>query len=160
MATEVKGTARNFVYQGGRTGKNNIPLMKIQFVEPENKLAADTLSFKSIRRGPTIIGGIYTGVLFDGSTAFGLETARYVGMWEGDQTLVASWRALNYEHEQEMAAIRNQKKYVAPLEKTLLPLRQTMHAMRLRGMHHEAHNYMQMIIAEMYRPLRKNELEE
>lgn len=156
----AEGIARNVVCAGQRTGKDNKTHVVLHLLEAENKLNETERWYKYSKGMPSIIGGIYTGASFDGGTAHGLAAVRYVGPWDGDPVLVAAWRAAEFAHDLRLASARNEKKHTDDLAATLLPLRRTLHAMHKRGMHMEAYNYVEMIAAEMRRPLRKTELED
>lgn len=158
MAEEVK-VARNFVCAGNRTGTDGKAYVVIYCLKADNTLEETRRTFKFARGFPTIVGGIYTGAMFAGTVIYGLKEARYTGKWDVDPTQVAAWQAANFEHETEIASARLKKKHTDDVAEMLMPLRRMLHGMRKRGMHSEAHAFVNMIMAEMYRPLKKDELE-
>lgn len=158
MAEEAK-VARNFVCAGNRTGSDGKAYVVLYCLKADNTIEETRRTFKFSRGFPTIVGGIYTGCSFAGSVIYGLKDARYVGKWEGDQTQVAAWQAANFEHEAEMASERLKKKHTNDVAEMLMPLRRMRHDMHKRGLHSDAHAFVNMIMAEMYRPLKKDELE-
>jgi len=77
-----------------------------------------------------------------------------------DETAVAGWEGLDNEHEREKAAVIAQRKYTPGYKAHLLPLRRTMDTLRKRGQHAEASAYRDLILAELYRPVTKEERED
>jgi len=161
MATAPKGQPVTLVYAGKRAATGGKTGHMFYILNSDGTLG-DKLFYGPLKgMGLRTIGGVYTGANYDPAekVTYGLASMRYCGM-HGDATALAGWEALDHEHDSVKAAVIAQRKYAPGYKVHLLPLRRTMDALRKRGQHAEANAYRDLILAELYRPVTKEERED
>lgn len=162
-AIKQQGTPMDFVYAGRRITTEGTLAHAIYPLAPNGdplKETAFLYGAKVFGRGGLSIGVVYRGASFDETKAYGLQDARWHGFFAGGKDRVIQWEAADNETMATLAAERLEKSHKGEVEETLLPLRKAIHAMRKRGAHSDAHALVQMVMAEMYRPLTVKEKEE
>lgn len=158
---QQKGTPADYVYAGRRNAAKGSTFVHVIYTLTAAGELGDRGVYdgKAFKRDP-IIGGIYRGASFDGKTAYGLTSARYIGQQFPDKSREAEWEAADNECRNDAAQERLRKGHVSTVTEAVLPLRKMLHAMRKRGAHHEAHALVTLIQQELYRPMTKTEQEE
>lgn len=161
MATELKGEPITLVYagkravNGGKVGHIFYPL-KVDGTLGEKMLYTNVKGM-----GARTVGGVYEGARFDEKSRviYGLPAIRWNGTFK-DKNTVAGWEGLDHECEKGKAAARAESKYKPGAQAVMLGVRRTLHNLHKRGAHAEAAAYRDMVIAEIYRPLTKEEKED
>jgi hypothetical protein len=157
-AKDLPGTPTDFVYAGRRQGTKGM-VHVFHWVDAGRSIGDKfVVDGKVFGRYGKAIGGVYTGARYDGTTAYGLTTARFCDTLE-DKALIIQWEALDAEYAMEAAAKASEGKIKPVIQQELLGIRRMMAAMRKRGAHHEVHALIQLVQQELYRPLTKDEAE-
>lgn len=134
MAEEQKGEPRDFVYIGDRPLQGGGTGTVIHWIDGE--VLGERAVFKLKRgKGLRVIGGVHTGARYDGTTAYGLSTARYVRKWP-DAVAVAAWEAEDAALNKEAKLKRlvdNDAKDSAFDKLTIAQVRDMRHAALHRG---------------------------
>lgn len=126
-------TPSDFVHMGERVTTGGRLCDKIQRIE-NGKFVGEPMLYPSPRRR-RVIGGIYTGVRFTGTSALGFGDAKYTGKMYADATAILTWESLaaesRVEHRGRLEEVKNVKS--GELDRLTLPLRREYTAMRQRG---------------------------
>jgi len=161
---ESTPTAKDFVYAGRRqSAKDGKIIHAVYVLSPKDGKPEDERPFfydaKVFGRGGLSIGVVYRGASFDNARAYGLPDARWLGKYH-DAASIVQWEAADDRTMRELAAKRLEKTHKGEVETILLPLRRHVQTLRRRGAHSDASALVNLVMAEMYRPLTKTELED
>lgn len=83
--------------------------------------------------GPSLIGGIYSGVFGPGGTAYGFSHPAFTGERCDDREQVIEWEALDAQARTEAKRAKLERELSSELLTVLLPIRRRYHAALRRG---------------------------